>query len=212
MNKYFFIGNDNLTKLFLLLIVLWLFSFQMILALVVVLALPILFLFRRKNINLLEKRIVEDDIILSPVSGKYIGHNEKNGKLQLLVRTNPWHGFGVYFPMNGDVDFYFEDSKAYKFLGILGMNRTKVQTVIKSKLGENVKLKFKSKFGLNKADVHIRSGDRGLSGSLLGYLPFGGKIVIEMPIDSKVLVKSGDRVSSAQTLLASFKEKNEHIE
>jgi hypothetical protein len=212
MSKYFFIGNDTLTKLLLLVIALWLFSFQTILGFVIVVSLPLLFIFRRKNINLLEKRVVEDNIVLSPISGQFIGEINKNGKLQLLINIKPWRGFGVYFPLKGDIDHYYEDTKTYKLLGIINLKRTKVQTLIKSKGNQDIKLKFKSNLNLNKAAIHVRSGDRGISGALLGYLPFGGKVVIELPMDSKVLVKSGDRVSSTQTLLASFKDKNELIE
>lgn len=206
MNKYFFAKSDLITKLILLVFALWFFSFKTLLGVTFVFCLPLFYIFRQKKMNVLEKRTVEDNILLSPVTGKFVGEIERNGKKQLLLKVGFLDGFGIYFPFCGDVDFYFEDVKPYKWGGFFKLNRSKVQTKIKSKNNKKIKLKFKSLMDLNKAVVHVRGGDRGLSGALLGYLPFGGKVVIEMPIDSKVLVKKGDKLFSTQTLLANLKE------
>ena len=69
----------------------------------------------------------------------------------------------------------------------------------------NVKIKIFGLSAFRKPEVFVRAGDRASTGGLIGYLPYGGKIVISVPKLAEILVKPGERVTSFQTLLAKYK-------
>ncbi len=196
MTKYFFLTSSFIKKSILLLLICWYFALYSVFFLLLLYLGLALYFFRRTKVDFSGKRIVEPNIIASPVSGKFIRSFDRDGKKILELQVAPWKSFGVYLPISSEVINYkssLEDKKG-------------IFTVLKSKVSTEVTLQLSSFVGFITPKVFVREGDRGITGGLMGYLPFGGKVVIELPSDCNILLKSGDKVLSSRTLLASFKE------
>lgn len=157
----------------------------------------ILFLYRKKQVDFAEHRALEDNLILSPVSGVFEEIYEKNNSKRIVIRMYPWDSYGIYMPFYGQVNNFYHKSTQRTF----GNSKTVLE--IGSNLVKKVKLKIKTNF-FNKPIFHIASGDRASRGAFLGYFPLGGKILVEVPVECDILIKKGDKVLSQQTILASI--------
>ena len=206
MSRYFFIEYELLKKMFIVFFILWIFSWNNLISIYILCLICYFYLFRKKSINLLEQRSLEDNIIFSPVTGKFLGNIEEDGKKLLRIAVNVLNGYGLYFPFNGEVVSYNEGKEKKSFLGYLNKYFYNVEMELCSEFDKKVKIKIESVSWIRGPSVHARVGDRGIRGALLGYLPFGAKIVIEVDDSYELLVKSSEKVNSMQTVLLSVKE------
>lgn len=208
MNKYMFISSEITTKAFFISIVLWFFSLYLILFLFWTFLIATFFLFRIKQFDISDKRFIESNVITSPVTGTFVEERLTAENKVLVFKIYPWQNYGIHMPVNGEFLDYFVSSEPLNFLKFasLKLNVYKVESTIKLKLGSKIKMSFVSILKIKKANLFTRGGDRGVLGSIMGYLPFGGDVIIEVPLESEVLVKQGDKVLSFQTILGSIRE------
>ncbi len=200
MSKFFLVPSKYIKRAIYLLILLWLFGFNLLFLWLLIVFSLVFFMFRKKSVDLASKRSINKNIIASPVNGKFIGFdNNENSKI-LKFRVYPWHNYGLYLPIEGEILGSIDHSKP-------GLEQEKSNfTLLKSKLGKEIKIYYDSFLHLLSPRVFIKEGDRGIVGGLYGYLPFGGEVIVELPAECEILIKKGDNVISTQTLLASFKE------
>jgi phosphatidylserine decarboxylase len=50
--------------------------------------------------------------------------------------------------------------------------------------------------------MYAKPGDMAAQGSEFGFIKFGSRVDVFLPLDSKILVKEGDVVKGAKTVLA----------
>jgi len=193
MNKYFFASEDLLSRYLMISFICWLFLTGKVFLLMSLVAAVFVILFRKKKIDYQEKASLDENIISSPITGRFLG--EKNGDeyKELSFLVFPWNNYGLHMPINGEFFAYAHND------GLL-------QISIRNNKDKILKLKFKTAGDFKKARVFTRSGDNGQLGAIMGYLPFGGKVVIQLPKSCDILIKKGDNVHSYQTLLGSFKD------
>ena len=183
-----FIGYDKITKATLIGIVLWFLSFYLILCLWFLFVIFIIFLFRKKRFDLNRKRILEPNIINSPVSGVVSHISTSEEKVEIVIRSSPFNHYGVYLPISSLVESRKIDKNEIEIILVADTQK--------------ISLKHTSLLNSFKGVLYVNSGDRGMLGANIGYLPFGGKTVIELPKRSVILIKEGDKVESFQTLLS----------
>jgi hypothetical protein len=185
-----FIGIDRITKASFVGVALWFCSFYVIFFVWIFFILLLVFLFRKKKLDLNSKRTLEPNMFYSPVSGTVSKVRLSSEKIQVVIRSRVFNNYGVYLPINGLVE-----SK--------NIENDEINTVLIVE-SQKIFLKQTPLFKLFKGIIYVSSGDRGMLGANIGYLPFGGKTVIELPKRSEVLVREGDKVESFQTLLSNI--------
>ncbi len=73
---------------------------------------------------------------------------------------------------------------------------------IKSDEGDNVVTAIRLRDIIRRFHVYLHSGERAGQGQRCGYLYFGGRIDVFIPVESKVQVEVGQYVKSGSTVLA----------
>ncbi len=106
-------------------------------------------------------------------------------------------------PAEGEVLSFLESTEDIKFAGLLPMTASKKQIILNTtKLGR-IKVVIIDNYFFYRARLWGRPGDLISLGASIGYLPFGGKVVIEFSDKMNVLVKESDTVQTSRTLIAS---------
>ena len=201
MNKYTFIKSETLSRIGILTFVSWLFGFTFISFLIALVTTGLCFLFRRRQIDLSELRLSEELLVMSPISGKNLHHNKIENQLSLKMKLSS--GFGVYMPITGEVtDFKEEFVKKNRFI-------TSYASSLTLEDGQNniFVLSFTSKLHYFRPRIAVRAGDRGKLGATIGYLPFGGNVLLDFDDKSKVTFQAKDRLIATQTVVANIEEK-----
>ncbi len=186
--KMTFLDSDKISKAGAIGFILWIFSLYGTLFIYVLIVLLLIFLFRKVPFEINDKRTLESNVYVSPVSGVVKNIYKSELKCFIEVKIGPLNEYGIYLPLGTTIS---------------STNFDKSQSLVEFNFKDQaLRLSFNSLTSYFPCKLFIESGDRGSLGANIGYLPFGGKTVIELPKDSKVLVKEGDQVKSFQTLLA----------
>lgn len=204
--KNSFLGRDFFRKSVFVIIVLLFISPKLSLIVFILLA-GIFYLFRSPSYVKMDRGQLNQNMIFSPVSGVYLGEKEIKGKRQILIRIPFFSVYSILMPFGGEVVNYEAYGKEKKYKSGLRLSGHKIQVVLRAKKTSNmIKLKFKSATKFRAARLWCRSGDRSNIGATLGYLPFGGKIVIELPMKAKVLVKENEYIHACDSIIASVED------
>lgn len=209
MMKWFYIEKDNFWKLLIIAFAIlsllpWFFFFTYILFLAVY-----LFLFRRKEVNHKDSPTISKNLILSPASGKIlkISENENEKIIQIVIPI--WKPYGLTLPCFSIFSTVEQAGKSFcsryqKDLSIL--DKSKFYLIkLENKLGVQLSVQLMRSYLSWKMSIWLQAGDRGRAGSSFGYMPFGGQVVLRLPKDINILVKSGEAVSAGKTVLAGLK-------
>jgi hypothetical protein len=202
MNKFNFYSNSFYIKGFSA--ALCTFFFFKGIALVASLLLLIFFyLFRKDRLSTSKLRAVDKNILLSPVSGTIFGQTSDLSNSQLSFKIPCWKYYGVNSPVAGVVLSYLESSESYKFAGLIPITASKKQILLNTEELGRVRLIILDRYLWFAGKVWARSGDIVSMGATIGYLPFGGKVVIEFSNKLNILVEVTDDVDSSRALIAS---------
>ena len=189
MNKYFFVLNEKIKKIILIIFVLLILGFYSIAFPLILIFSFYLLLFRKINIVIKDIRLAESNILLSPISGTFLRSITKDSETLLVFKMNFYNNYGIYLPLNAEITDFSE--------GVIHFH---------NKLNQNYSISTRGYFFMNKAKVLVSAGDKGVVGGLLGHFPFGGKVYLEIPSHCDVIMKPGERVYSSQTILAKLKD------
>ena len=144
-------------------------------------------------------RTVDDGILLSPLDGKLVKAEDQS----LYFRMSPFSHYGIRMPFFGHVRNYKETKiKNFRY-GNGQFIDMKQNWNLKSKSFGKIKLYFSNLTSYTRVKIYVRSGDKASLGAYIGYLPFGGKVKVDLPESLKLLVDEKDKIQSAQTLIAS---------
>jgi phosphatidylserine decarboxylase len=173
------------------------------------------YLVRRRKQDYKDRLSDEDSILLSPVNGLIYavesdsdleGHEGKFTLLRVSVaHLDEW---GVYMPFRGEIDglarnkgksIFRYENKLSKFKEN-DLESVKIQ-INSKKLNYCVLNILKCAIGL-KPRIWVEPGDRGSSGSCIGYMPFGGTVLVYLPSNFEVIVKANDQLLAGETVLA----------
>lgn len=168
----------------------------------------IFFLFRKKKIDEAKLRSSDNSLVLSPISG-HARIKESGGKFRITIGMGVFRGFGVAMPFEGEVTSFIETSENISLFNFLPLRKSKIIVTMKSELFGELKIVLMRTGFIFRPSVWVRSGDRALVGAYIGFIPFGGKVVIEMKNSVNLLIKDKSKVLTAQTLLASNRIEND---
>ena len=198
MNKYFLIQNENIYKIFIVMFFLWFLSYFLLLFIFTFIVAIYFWLFRKKRNDLDEKKMLDANTVVSPTNGTLESIETSSDVKRLTIKMGRFRNYCLYMPVNGEVSNFQTDDK-------LNQRSLAIKTIGK----KSVVMNFFARIPKTSGKVLLRTGDRGSLGATVGYLPFGGKVVIEIPSDSEILVKKSDKVKAYSTFLATFKDDDE---
>lgn len=213
----FFIKKDRLIKLLLITLVIMNFFSWPFITLWCCGLIFYFFTLRKNRINYKEVINIQPDVILSPVDGtvKEIQpnvvdefHNVEGVKIRFAISW--FDPVGIYLPMacqirnteHYDGSYFIRNRNELKFTH--GFQRNNI--TLKNKFNKKTYLELiKCPFG-KKAKTWVEAGDKGKLASCIGFMPFGGTLVMTVPSDSELFCKVGDRVRAGETVISGMKE------
>ena len=201
MNKTFLKTRHILFFIFLNLVIFFFISW--ILAFVgVCFLIGWIFLFRKRSVQLAQKK-TSADVIVSPVSSKIykIKESKKSdffgeGLKEIKFRVHPFQEYGLRLPAQADVDDIIIEEKKNVFIQLcLTSGQLK-----KRMLGLKIKPQRMGPIFKN----FLQAGDRGMMAACFGLLPFGGEVSLYLPRTMNILVREGELMVAGESLIAAW--------
>lgn len=154
-----------------------------------------------------------DNFIISPADGKVVVIEEteepeyfKGKRLQVSVFMSPINVHVNRYPIAGDVVFFkYHPGKflaAWEPKSSTDNERTTV--VVKHNSGKEVLFRQIAGALARRIVWYCKEGDKASQCQEMGFIKFGSRVDLYLPLDVKVKVKIGDVVKGSQTVLAEF--------
>jgi hypothetical protein len=160
----------------------------------------IFFIFRKKKRKFLE----ENSEMFSFLDGKVLNssvviEDSFFGKnLQKLELSHSFFSdFGIWSTFDGEI----VEKEIYYYSRFSKRIKIKVLTRTKALIG----LEFLSLRWNISPQMILERGDIIKNGANLGFIPFGGTVLLYLPKDIEIIAKKGDQVVTGKTELCSFK-------
>jgi phosphatidylserine decarboxylase len=177
--------------------------------------LAVYFILRKHKNNFRDDPMVTKGVVFSPCNGKII-HVEKNishvsfgdNLIEVQIMIPWWKEMGIFMPITSEVKTitvhkgrsFFRFFKAAELVGTsIGKG---LSIALFSFQGEKFGMTlYKCRLGL-WPDIILMPGDKGSRRVNIGYLPFGGTLLLYLPENYEILVKENNQVVAGESILA----------
>ncbi|MCF6184988.1 MAG: phosphatidylserine decarboxylase family protein [Bacteroidales bacterium] len=157
--------------------------------------------------------IPNNNHVLSPVDGKVVVIEEvfeneyfKDERIQISIFMSLWNVHINWFPVSGIIKYFRYHEGKY----LLAKNpksseeNERTSVVIKNEKGTEILYRQIAGTVARRVVFFVREGDNVKQSEECGFIKFGSRVDIFLPINSDVKVKIGDKVKGTQTLIAEF--------
>lgn len=187
---------------------------------VLLLASLVLFIFRRSHIPYRDTLKSDGEIYLSPVHGvvQSVRHDVTCSDYpspchEVRIAISFWYEKGLYLPTAGEVSYLKankgkklnRNSPTHTFYGSVE-ELSHTDLTLTSKNQTTTLKRFIDCSRGQRPIIWLKSGDRGRGGACFGYYPFGGTLLIYLPVSSDILVYEQESVVPGQTVIAALKD------
>ncbi len=153
----------------------------------------------------------DDHIVLSPCDGKVVVIEEvmepeflKEKVLQVSIFMSPVNVHANWFPIGGKV--VYDKYHAGKFLVAWhpksSTENERTTICVENNRGQKVLFRQIAGALAKRIKYYTKAGDTAAQGSEFGFIKFGSRVDLYMPLDTEVLVKIGDKVSGIDSQIA----------
>jgi phosphatidylserine decarboxylase len=154
-----------------------------------------------------------ENLIIAPADGKVVVIEEteeaeyfKGKRLQVSIFMSPINVHINRYPIAGKVSFFkYHPGKflaAWEPKSSTENERTTV--VVKHHNGQEILFRQIAGALARRICWYCKEGDDALQCEEFGFIKFGSRVDLFLPLDVKLKVKIGDKVSGSQTILAEF--------
>lgn len=180
----------------------------------------VLFIFRRSLIPFRDTLKNDGEIYLAPIHGtvESVRHNVTildypSPCHEVRISMSFWDEKGLYLPTAGEVT-YLKANKGRKvhrhsptevFYGTID-ELAHTDLTLTSKNKTKTLMRFVDAQMSKRPIMWLKSGDRGRGAACFGYYPFGGTLLIYLPVTSDILVYEKEEVVPGQTVIAALKD------
>ena len=179
-----------------------------------------LFIFRRSHVPYRDTLKSDGEIYLSPIHGivQSVRHSVTSPDYpspchEVRIAMSFWDEKGLYLPTSGEVTFLkaskgkklHRNSPTHIFYGSVE-ELSHTDLALTSKNRTETLMRFIDCTTGQRPDIWLKSGDRGRGGACFGYYPFGGTLLIYLPVTSDILVYEQERVIPGQSVIAALKD------
>ncbi len=168
----------------------------------------ILFWLFRKKVNFYTFNTRDKLNIFSPVCGEIKKIIKNESENVLIISVGFFDNYGVYLPNTSRVD-NFEVKGGDQFFrykipnDLLEFEKYRhISIALRGKNGAVLKMEFYKNFLGKKLKSWLLPGDRGKQKANMGFLPFGGTVLLYLPKNCEILTNIGEKVIGGETLLA----------
>jgi phosphatidylserine decarboxylase len=155
-----------------------------------------------------------DDIILCPADGKVVVIEKtfepeylKEEVIQISVFMSPFNVHKNWYPASGEVEYYQYHSGKYlvAWHPKSSTENERSTTVIRRKDGKKILVRQIAGILARKICCYVKPNTHVNQGDELGFIKFGSRVDIFLPLDAEIKVKLNETVTGSQTILAILK-------
>ena len=161
-----------------------------------------------------EREILQDeDTVFSPADGKVVAIEEveeteyfHDNRIVVSVFMSLWNVHVNWFPVAGTVDYFRHHHGLFLVAWHPKSSEDNERTTTVVDMGGR-KVLFRQIAGLVARRIvsYARVGHRVDQNSQCGFIKFGSRVDLFLPVDTEILVKLGDKVVGTQTRIARLK-------
>lgn len=156
------------------------------------------------------------DMILSSVDGKvvaleevYEGEYLKSQAIQLSVFMTPMNVHANWFPVDGQVEYVRHHNGRYlsAYLPKSSTDNERSTIGIVCDNGQRITARQIAGAMARRIVTYAEEGDRSDISTHMGFIKFGSRVDLFLPVDAEILVKIGDKTWGGITPIAKLKPK-----
>ncbi|HNQ61834.1 MAG TPA: phosphatidylserine decarboxylase family protein [Bacteroidia bacterium] len=180
---------------------------NIILALSVALFLIVLQFFRHPKRNI----IINDKHILAPADGKVVVIEEtteneflKDKRIQVSIFMSPINVHVNRYPIGGKVIFSKYHPGLYLVAWHPKSSTENERTTVVVETNSKVRILFRQIAGAlaRRIVCYSKEGDQAIQGSEMGFIKFGSRVDLFLPLGTKINVKLEDKVKGGESVIA----------
>ncbi len=154
-----------------------------------------------------------DGAVLSPADGKIVIIQEveetehlKERRIQVSVFMSVWNVHINWFPIGGEVEYFRHHQGKYLVAWHPKSSVLNERTSITVNNGKT-RILFRQIAGYvaRRIVCYAREGKTFEQNQQVGFIKFGSRVDLFLPLDSEICVKIGDKVKGTETVLAKLK-------
>lgn len=155
--------------------------------------------------------VIDKDIVIAPCDGKVvivqeIEENEylKTKCIQVSVFMNVFNVHVNYYPVGGNILYCKHHHGNYIIASHPKASEKNERTSIVIETAGSQKILFRQIAGYiaRRIVCYAKVGDHANQCSQVGFIKFGSRMDIFLPLDTKITVKVGDKVTACETIVA----------
>ncbi|MCQ2976071.1 MAG: phosphatidylserine decarboxylase family protein [Bacteroidales bacterium] len=159
-----------------------------------------------------ERKIVENPYeILSPADGEVVAIEEvyepeyfKDKRIQVSIFMSVWNVHSNRWPVSGKVVYFKHHDGKYLLAAHPKSSTDNERTTIAVQTADSTVIMFRQIAGFmaRRIVAPINEGDTAKQGEQFGFIKFGSRADIFLPLGTKVCVKLGDQVKGGLNIIA----------
>lgn len=157
---------------------------------------------------------INDNAIIAPADGEVVvieeteeGEYFKDKRIQVSIFMSPINVHVNRYPIAGDVTYakYHPGKFMVASLPKASTENERTSVVVKhSSNGKSVLFRQVAGALARRIVMYSKEGDKATQCSEMGFIKFGSRVDLYLPLDAKLKVKIGDVVKGSQTIIAEF--------
>jgi phosphatidylserine decarboxylase len=187
----------------------WLWLFYLLTAISIVFFFLIVQFFRIPKRN----PIVDGNKIIAPSDGKIVVIEEiieqeyfNDKRIQLSIFMSPLNVHAQWYPIPGIVNYFKYHPGKYlvAWHPKSSTENERSTIVIKKDAGQEVMFRQIAGAVARRIICYAKEGDQAVQGENCGFIKFGSRIDVILPLDAKILVDLNTKTVGSETVLAEF--------
>ena len=154
----------------------------------------------------------KDGVIYSPCDGKVVIIKEteelefyKDKRIQVSIFMSPLNAHNQLYPISGEVEYikYHPGKHLVAWLPKSSILNERSTVVVKN---DRISILFRQIAGAvaRRIVTYSKIGDQAISSNEYGFIKFGSRVDIFLPIGTKINIKINELVKSGQSIIATY--------
>lgn len=157
--------------------------------------------------------IIDDNTILAPADGKIVVIEEteeteyfKGRRLQVSIFMNIFNVHINWFPVNGIIRYfkYHKGKFAAAYLPKSSTDNERTSIVIECKNGQSILMRQIAGAMAKRIVSYAPVGGEARQDRHAGFIKFGSRVDLFLPLDTTIKVKLGQKTTGSQTVIGTF--------
>lgn len=156
---------------------------------------------------------IKEDAVIAPADGEVVvveeteeGEYFKDKRLQVSIFMSPINVHVNRYPVAGEVVYakYHPGKFMVASLPKASTENERTSVVVKQSNGKSVLFRQVAGALARRIVMYSKEGDKAVQCGEMGFIKFGSRVDLYLPLDTKMKVKIGDTVYGSQTIIAEF--------